>query len=191
MIVRLQSRYSLLLLTLLVVLLYWISRSAQLPSRIQDENARSALPDYILEDFSAMRTNRDGVTRHLLSAKRMVHYSDGDVTDLEFPVFFDTEPGKPPLRVDANRARMTADGKDVQLTDNVRILRSASDKRGETIMTTDFLHFFPDEGIARTDRPVVITEANAVVRAIGMEIDNRTQVTRLLSQVKVVHAKAR
>jgi lipopolysaccharide export system protein LptC len=58
-------------------------------------------------------------------------------------------------------------------------------------MTTSFLHLLPDDGIAKTDRPVVITEANAVIKAVGMEVSNRTQVTRLLSQVRVVHAKAR
>jgi lipopolysaccharide export system protein LptC len=58
-------------------------------------------------------------------------------------------------------------------------------------MTTSLLHVIPDEDIARTDKPVIITETNSVIRAVGMEMSNRTGITQLLSQVKVDHAKRR
>lgn len=188
---RLFSGFPLLLATVLAALLFWLNQSARAPSSIQDEGSRRAAPDYMIENFSAIRVDRDGITRHLLSAKRMLHYPDDDTTDLEYPRFINTEPDKPTMQVDADQAKMTANGEDIYLTGNVRILRSAGKGRGETTMTTHFLHLLPDDGIAKTDRPVVITEANAVIKAVGMEISNRTQVTRLLSQVKVVHAKAR
>lgn len=189
---RLLSGFPLLLAILLASsVLFWLNHSAQAPSPVQDEGSRRAAPDYVIENFSAVRMDRDGVMRHLLSARKMLHYPDDDITDLEQPRFINTEPGKPAMQVDADEAKMTANGEDIYLTGNVRILRSASKGRGETAMTTSFLHLLPDDGIAKTDRPVVITEANAVIKAVGMEVSNRTQVTRLLSQVRVVHAKAR
>lgn len=191
MISRLLSGFPLLLLALLAALLFWVNQSARVPSPVQDEGSRRAAPDYMIENFSAVRTDRDGISRHLLSAKRMLHYPDDDTTDLEQPRFINTEPGKPAMQVDADEAKMSANGEDIYLTGNVRVLRSAGKGRGETAMTTSFLHLLPDDGIAKTDRPVVITEANAVIKAVGMEVSNRTQVTRLLSQVRVVHAKAR
>ncbi|MEO7560643.1 MAG: LPS export ABC transporter periplasmic protein LptC [Nitrosospira sp.] len=191
MISRLLSGFPLFLLALLAALLFWVNQSARAPSPVQDEDSRRAAPDYMIENFSAVRMDRDGVSRHLLSAKRMLHYPDDDTTDLEQPRFINTEPGKPAMQVDADQAKMSANGEDIYLTGNVRVLRSAGKGRGETAMTTSFLHLLPDDGIAKTDRPVVITEANAVIKAVGMEVSNRTQVTRLLSQVRVVHAKAR
>ncbi|MEP7371155.1 MAG: LPS export ABC transporter periplasmic protein LptC [Nitrosospira sp.] len=191
MISRLLSGFPLFLLALLAALLFWVNQSARAPSPVQDEDSRRAAPDYMIENFSAVRMDRDGVSRHLLSAKRMLHYPDDDTTDLEQPRFINTEPGKPAMQVDADQAKMSANGEDIYLTGNVRVLRSAGKGRGETTMTTSFLHLLPDDGIAKTDRPVVITEANAVIKAVGMEVSNRTQVTRLLSQVRVVHAKAR
>ena len=191
MISRLLSGFPLLLLALLAALLFWVNQSARAPSPVQDEGSRRGAPDYMIENFSAVRMDRDGVSRHLLSAKRMLHYPDDDTTDLEHPRFINTEPGKPTMQVDADQAKMSANGEDIYLTGNVRVLRSAGKGRGETAMTTSFLHLLPDDGIAKTDRPVVITEANAVIKAVGMEVSNRTQVTRLLSQVRVVHAKAR
>lgn len=191
MISWLLSGFPLFLLALLAALLFWVNQSARAPSPVQDEDSRRAAPDYMIENFSAVRMDRDGVSRHLLSAKRMLHYPDDDTTDLEQPRFINTEPGKPAMQVDADQAKMSANGEDIYLTGNVRVLRSAGKGRGETAMTTSFLHLLPDDGIAKTDRPVVITEANAVIKAVGMEVSNRTQVTRLLSQVRVVHAKAR
>lgn len=185
------SGFLLLLATLLAALLFWLNQSAQAPSPVQADGSRGAAPDYMIENFSMVRMDRDGGARHLLSAKRMLHYPDDDTTDLEQPRFINTEPGKPVMRVDADQAKMTANGEDIYLTGNVKVLRGGGKGQRETVMTTSFLHLLPDDGIAKTDRPVVITEANAVIKAVGMEVSNRTQVTQLLSQVRVVHAKAR
>jgi lipopolysaccharide export system protein LptC len=69
------------------------------------------------------------------------------------------------------------------------LLRNAGKGRGETDLTTSSLHLIPNEDIAKTDKPVVITERNSVIRAIGMEMNNRTNVTQLWSQVRVLHKK--
>lgn len=190
MINHLFSRLPLALLALLAALTFWLNQSVRAPSPAQDGDLGRA-PDYMIENFSATRMDHDGITRHVLSAKRMLHYPDDDTTDLEQPRFINTEPGKPAMQVDADQAKMSSNGEDIYLTGNVKVLREAGKGRGETMMTTSFLHLVPDDAIAKTDKPVVITEANAVIKAVGMEISNRTQVTRLLSQVKVVHDKAR
>ncbi len=56
-------------------------------------------------------------------------------------------------------------------------------------LTTSCCISFPNDDIAKTDKPVVITEKNSVIRAIGMEMNNRTNVTQLWSQVRVLHKK--
>lgn len=188
MINNLFSGLPLVLLALLAALTFWLNQSVRAPSTVQNEDLHRA-PDYMIENFSATRMDHDGVTRHVLSAKRMLHYPDDDTTDLEQPRFINTEPGKPALQVDADQAKMSAHGEDIYLTGNVTVLRKAGKGRGETTMSTSFLHLIPGDDIAKTDKPVVITEANAIIKAVGMEISNRTQVTRLLSQVRVVHDK--
>jgi lipopolysaccharide export system protein LptC len=71
------------------------------------------------------------------------------------------------------------------------LLRNAGKGRGETTLATSLLHLIPNDDIARTDKPVVITEKNAVIKAVGMEMNNRTNVIQLWSQVKVLHTKTR
>ncbi|MEO6825591.1 MAG: LPS export ABC transporter periplasmic protein LptC [Nitrosospira sp.] len=190
MIRRLFSRLPLILLALLAILAFWLNQSVRVSSPAQ-ENGLGRTPDYMMENFSAVRMDHDGMTRHVLSAKKMLHYPDDDTTDMEQPRFINTAPGKPAMQVDADEAKMSGNGEDIYLTGNVKVQRSADKSRSETIMTTSFLHLIPDDGIAKTDKPVVITEANSVIHAVGMEVSDRTQVTRLLSQVRVVHKKTR
>jgi lipopolysaccharide export system protein LptC len=191
MISRLFSGILLLILVLLAALSFWQNQSARAPSQAQEASGLRRTPDYMVENFSAVRMGEDGVARHMLVAKSMAHYPDDDITDIEKPRFINTEPGKPAVQIKADEAKMSAQGEDIYLMGNVMVFRNAGKGRGETTMTTSLLHLIPDDDIAKTDKPVVITETNAIIKAVGMEMNNRTNVTRLLSQVKVVHDKAR
>jgi lipopolysaccharide export system protein LptC len=144
-----------------------------------------------VEDFSAIRTDENDAGYKMLLGKKMVHYPDDDSAELEQPRLITIEPGKPSVQLQADNAKMSAEGEDIYLSGNVVIVRNAGKGRGETILTTSLLHLIPDQDIARTDKPVEITETNATIRAIGMEMNNRTGHTELLSQVKVVHDKKR
>ena len=51
-------------------------------------------------------------------------------------------------------------------------------------MRTTYLHVIPDDNIAKTDRPVTITDAATVVNAVGLELNSETRVLKLLSRVR-------
>ena len=155
--------------------------------RTRQRNGRTRLQGGKL---SAIR-RKDGLARHTLVAKEMVHYPDDDTTDLEQPLFINTEPGKPALQIKADKAKMSSNNKDIYLTGNVMVLRNAAKGRSETTMTTSLLHLVPDDDIAKTDQPVVITEKKSVIRAVGMEMNSRTNIIELFSRVRVIHDKAR
>ncbi len=38
--------------------------------------------------------------------------------------------------------------------------------------------------IAKTDQPVTITDANTIVKSIGLELNNKTQILKLESRVR-------
>jgi lipopolysaccharide export system protein LptC len=191
MISRLLPGILLLILVLLAGLSFWQNQPARTPSPAQEDNGSRRAPDYVVENFSAVRMGEDGAARHMLIGKSMVHYPEDDTTDVENPHFIGTEPAKPAVQIKADKARMSAKGEDIYLMGNVTVLRNAGKGRGETTMKTSLLHLIPDDDIAKTDKPVVITETNATMKAVGMEMNNRTNVTRLLSQVRVVHDKGR
>ncbi|SEL29932.1 LPS export ABC transporter periplasmic protein LptC [Nitrosovibrio tenuis] len=191
MIRRLIITFPLVLLALLVLAApFWLNPSLRTPSPSQ-EGGLGRMPDYVAENFSSVEMDSDGIARHMLLAKRMVHYPDDDTTDLEQPYFIETEPGKPAVQITSDHAKLSSNNENIYLTGNVMLLRNAGKGRAETSLTTSLLHLVPKDDIAKTDKPVVITEPYAVIRAVGMEMNNRSNVTQLLSQVKVLHNKKR
>jgi lipopolysaccharide export system protein LptC len=191
MINRLIRAVPVVLLVLLVLAApFWLNQSLPTPSPSQ-ESGLGRLPDYVAENFSAVEMGNDGVVRRMLLAKTLVHYPDDDMTDLEQPYFIETQPGKPAVQVKSDEAKISGNNENIYLTGNVMLLRNAGKGRGETTLTTSSLHLMPNEDIAKTDKPVVITERNAVIKGIGMEMNNRTSVTQLWSQVRVLHKKTR
>ena len=71
--------------------------------------------------------------------------------------------------------------------DDVNVLRPASGDTGEQRFTTNYLHVIPDRDWAETNQSVVMTGQYNEIRAVGMELDNKTRTARLLSQVRATH----
>ena len=52
---------------------------------------------------------------------------------------------------------------------------------------TDYLHVIPDRDWAETDQAVVMSNQYNVIRAVGMELDNKARTAKLLSRVRATH----
>ena len=192
------------LLVLLAAATFWLNKVVQPPTTVEDSGSRRD-PDYILEGLSITRTDHDGMARYTLFAKKMLHYPSNDNTSpvLSVPqeqsaasipaaVQPQANPEKLPVQIKADQVESYGSNDDVYLSGNVTLLRGASNGSSKkTTITTSFLHAIPDNDIAKTDKPVTITEGNTTISAVGMELDNHTRITRLLSQVRVVHDKKR
>ncbi len=185
---RLTAWFPLLLLAILAALTFWLDRAVQPPAGTRDGATRHD-PDYIVDKVSAMRTTADGGIKHTLFAEKMVHYPDDDSTYLQSPKFMSYASGKAPITITSREALMSKNGENVYFQDEVRVTRAAYDDKSELAMQTSYLHVIPDDNIARTDRPVVITDANIVVNAIGLELNGETRILQLKSRVKGIYAK--
>jgi lipopolysaccharide export system protein LptC len=195
-------RLPLALLVLLAAATFWLNQVVQPPATVEDSGSRHD-PDYMLEGLSVTRTDHDGVARYKLFAKKMLHYPSNDSTPPVSPaspvvapiptaVQPKTNPEKLPVQIKADQVELYGSNDDVYLSGNVTLLRDVNKGSNKKItMVTSSLHVVPDDDIARTDKVVTITEGNTTINAVGMELDNRANVTRLLSQVKVVHDKKR
>lgn len=164
---------------------YWLTLQVQ-PLAPANKEVRHDV-DFVVENFSSTTLNEQGQPRFTLSAKKMWHFPDDDTTHLELPRFTSPHAGQPPLNITSLTGKLTHKGDEVFLYDNVEIIRAADKKIGERRLLTDYLHIIPDKDFAETDHPVVMTDPNNVVNAVGMELDNRTHVVKLLSHVKATH----
>jgi lipopolysaccharide export system protein LptC len=79
---------------------------------------------------------------------------------------------------------VSSNGENVYFTDDVKVTRAGNAEQSELTMRTTYLHVIPDDHIARTDRPVTITDAATVVHAVGLELNSETRVLKLLSRVR-------
>ncbi|MDA8094775.1 MAG: LPS export ABC transporter periplasmic protein LptC [Betaproteobacteria bacterium] len=167
---------------------YWLDRAVRAGAGGQAHHARHD-PDYYIDDFRAVNLGSDGRPTYSLAAAKMVHYPDDDSTALTLPDFSGFTSNGAPVRITADRGWLSSHGTDVDFTGNVRVVRAPYDHQGATTLTTSFLHLVPRQKIATTNQAVTIVATNTRVTAVGMEMNNKTQILKLLSRVKARYAK--
>jgi lipopolysaccharide export system protein LptC len=180
---RLTTIVPLLLAGMLAALTLWLDRFAQGPERDLIGPSRHD-PDYIVEKLSAVLLGETGAARYSLAAAKMVHYPDDDTTLLTSPRFVSYGSPKTLLTVTASQGVVSAKGDHVDFQDDVRVTRAAYENASELVMRTSFLQVFPDHHIARTDRPVILSDDANTVTAEGFEMNSETHVIKLLSNVR-------
>lgn len=178
------------LLGLFAALTYWLAQVVEPPPPKRDGSTRHD-PDFIVENFSALKLGEDGKPRFALAGVKMTHYPDTETTELERPHFTRFAPGGPPLHALAQRGTVTRDGEDVHLSDHVRVIREAYGDKSELVLTTSYLHVQPEKELAMTDRPVTIVDAHTQITGVGLKLNAQTRHFKILSRVKVHYANPR
>ncbi|HUW26512.1 MAG TPA: LPS export ABC transporter periplasmic protein LptC [Gallionella sp.] len=187
-----RARYWLPLLPLLGLLgiTYWLNLQV-LPEPIKPDNGKRHDPDAIVENFSAVKLNEQGVPRFIVAAEKMQHYPDDDSTTLKLPRLTTLSAEYPTIHTIAQRGIVSSKGDEIFLHGDVEVLREASGQRSELTLQTEYLHVIPDRDIANTDRAVTIVDARSTTHATGLEMDNKARTLKLLSKVRSEHAPAK
>ena len=180
-----RARYWLPLLPLFGLLgaTYWLNQQV-LPEPAKPDSSKRHDPDAIVENFSATKLNELGVPSFIMAATKMLHYPDDDSTTLEAPRITLLSSGQPAIHAVANRAIISSNGDEVFLHDAVEVQREASKKQDKLTLQTEYLRIVPDQDLADTDRAVTIVDAHDIVHATGMEMDSKSRILKLLSQVR-------
>ena len=175
--------FPLLMMLALAALSFWLERTVR-----EEEGEHPSLrrhdPDYIVDNLLHTRYNEQGAVESTLAASKMLHYPDDDSTDLIAPRVVQTKPAEPRMTVTADRGTLSQDGEEVFLYGNVLLVRESGPERSESQMRTSFLHLVRARSVVRTDREVVVTEADRVLSARGMEYHNDTQELFLRERVR-------
>ncbi len=180
---RITTAFPFILVALLAALSYWLEHVVQPSAPPRDGSTRHD-PDYIVENFVAVRMGPDGRPLHQLEAARMLHFPDDDTTHLDNPRMLSFEAERLAMSIVATKALVSSEGKVVDFTEEVKAVRTATRGRSELVLTTDYLHVVPDDGIARTDRPVTIVDANTKLTGVGLELNNKSKIVKLLADVR-------
>jgi lipopolysaccharide export system protein LptC len=186
---RLLRLFPVLLLAVLAAMTYWLDQAMQsLPAKPADKRLLHH-PDFTVEKLLATRMDVNGRIRDTLQAVKMVHYPDDDSTELEQPRFVSLARGAP-LTITSQKARVSSNAGNVYFHGDVRADRAAQAGKSAMTLTTDYLHYLPDDNIVKTDRRVTISDANMRLEAVGMELNGETRVLKLYAGVRGVYHDA-
>ncbi len=105
-------------------------------------------PDYYIENFSAVGMDTDGNRQYVLEAERMVHFPDDDTSLLDKPHVIQYEPGRAPTHIYAETGWVSANGDEVKLTGNVRVIRGRDSTGSGGVTTTDTLNIVLKEPVS-------------------------------------------
>ena len=185
MLTRSAIFFPLLLAGTLALITFWINVAVeQQGPKIDGSNRHDT--DYTMNNFVTTQTDITGRLRYVLAAIEMQHYPDDDSTVLQRPRFTQYTVDKPYTQIEGLRGYVSSDGEEVELVDNVKVTRQAFEGKGEMQLLTEKLTILPNQDIAKTNSPVVITQApNTVIHGTGMIFDKKSQTIKLLSRVKV------
>ncbi|MDP8566489.1 LPS export ABC transporter periplasmic protein LptC [Methylophilus aquaticus] len=173
------------LLLFLALLTFWINQTVQQQGvRLSSQGRHD--PDYMLYNFVSTRTDASGFTKYVLAAAQMRHYPDSDTTELQRPRFTQFGQDKPYTQIHGQHGKISPNGKQVEFSQHVKVIRQATPTKGEMQLSTDQLTLEPDREIAHTDYPVVIKQEPAtVITATGMTFDNKASTIQLFNRVHV------
>lgn len=175
---RAASFAPLALMLLLAAVTFWLYRA------VQSDNSRGPQrhdPDYIVEQFTVRRFDVNGILQHTLNAVKMEHYPDDDTSLVTAPHLIYHR--LPPTEVFAQRALIGKDAKEVDLVDDVRVIRQGAAGAIDTVLETRLLKVFPDDETASTTTPVTITQGQSIINGSGLDLDNKSGITVLHGRV--------
>jgi lipopolysaccharide export system protein LptC len=185
MLTRSAIFFPIILAGLLAIITFWINVAVeQQGPKIDGSNRHD--PDYTMNNFVMTQTDITGKLRYVLAATEMLHYPDDDSTVLQRPRFTQYTTDKPYTQIEGLRGYISSDGEEIELVDNVKVVRQAFEGKGEMQLRTEKLIILPNQDLAKTNSPVVITQApKTVIHGTGMIFDKKNQTVKLLSRVKV------
>ncbi len=105
-------------------------------------------PDYYIENFTAVGMDTDGNRQYMLEAERMVHFPDDDTSLLDKPHIIQYEPDRAPTHIYSETGWISANGDEVKLTGNVRVIRGRDSTGSGGVTTTDTLNIVLKEPVS-------------------------------------------
>lgn len=180
---RLTAWFPVFLLAVLSGLSFWLNQLVKPEAPARDPRTRHD-PDLILERFHAVRLGAAGIPAYTLTAQKLLRYPDDQSARLDAPRFQQVGKETVTTTVTSKYGVVSGTGDNVYFMDDVRVVRDADRQRSELTMDTNYLHVMPELGLARTDQPVKIRDANGTVTGVGLELRQDDRIVTLLSRVR-------
>lgn len=186
---RLSLYLPVILMGVLALGTYWLVRSAPVFLAAVPERAVTHDPDYFMKKFSVKTFDATGRLKSEVTGAEARHFPDTDTLEID-QVRIRSFNAEGQLTVaTAKRALSNADGSEVQLFGDARVVRDAMN--GSTGKSTprlefkgEYLHAFMKTEQVKSDKPVQLTRGKDSFVADTMDFDNQARVMQLRGRVK-------
>ncbi len=139
--------------------------------------------DFYINNSHTVQLNEEGLLHYEFTADRVDHIQETDTSLFTRPDLQLYRGTEYPWHITGLRGTAGADGKEIQLFEQVRVERTDAQQR-PFLLTTEHLTYLPDTDRAFTDLPVQITSAHGVTNATGMNAYLKQGTVSLLSTVR-------
>ena len=186
---RLVDFMPVILVLLLVLATTWLVRSmpaAEEPRPAPPPNE----PDYYMKEFRLRNFNPQGILQTEIQGAFGDHLPGNDTIRTQQLQSYSLDASGVVTRATADRSVSDSKGKDIELFDNVRVVRTdpRPDKNGQprvpTVLESDNLHVINQQEHISTDRPVRITQGKDVINGSGLEYTADNKVLRVDGRVR-------
>jgi lipopolysaccharide export system protein LptC len=141
-------------------------------------------PDFLVENVNITRIDPSGLAYTLVSAVRMTHQQQDDLSILEQPRVVQARPGAAMVHIEAEHGTSRNRNEVIDLTGKVSVVRDAAAGISGMVMTTEQLQLRPDDDTASSRVFVRIERNGSWTEGVGMDFRNAYR------QIDI-HSKAR
>jgi len=141
-------------------------------------------PDAYMENIVAIMMDKKGLPSLKIEAPKMLHYIEKDTTHIITPHVTIFRDSPEPWYINSDTADATNGTEQIVFSNHVIIHHPADVANPNTTMNTTSLTVFPDQQQAKTVDPVVITQPDTIIHAIGMLANLNSGTIKLLSNAK-------
>lgn len=178
-----------LLMGILALVTWWLVRSAPTVPPVGQDVVRGHEPDYFMENFSVKNFGAQGQLLSEVHGEMGRHYPDTDTLEIDRMRLRAQDSAGRVTHATANQAISNADGSEVQLFGNARVVREPAAVPGgktqpQLAFEGEFLHVWPQLERVRSNKPVVLTRGKDRFTADTLAYDNAAQVLELQGNVR-------
>ena len=176
-----------ILMGLLALGTWWLVRNAPKPQAEPEAVVQGHEVDYYMRDFSVRRFDATGAMTSEIQGDKMRHFTDTETLEIDKATLRAVRKDGSTTVATADRALSNADGSEVQLFGNARVVRAAIKPNAPQLeFRGDFLHAFVNEERVSSNKPVEIIRGKDRFTADSMTFNNLTQVAELKGRVRGV-----
>lgn len=128
----------------------WLARGT--PQEVMPLSGNRNQPDYVIEDFTSVVMNENGVRRYTISAPRLTHYPVDRAAVLEAPHLTQFPTQASPVHTRAKRAILPDDADRIVMRDDVRVTQGAHGTSAGGTVTTDEMTILLDAGKKKKEK---------------------------------------